>query len=49
MYSDVVGGYEEDQDIVWSVNGTGSYMEPDAFRGEGINFINENVLSVYEM
>jgi acetylcholinesterase len=35
------------QGIVWSVNGTGSYIERDSWRAEGINWMIQNCLPVF--
>ncbi|KAG9236528.1 Alpha/Beta hydrolase protein [Amylocarpus encephaloides] len=41
------GGRAEGRNIVFSVNGTGSYVERDSYRSEGMRFIRENLLAVY--
>jgi hypothetical protein len=33
--------------VVWSVNGTGSYVEPDSFRAAGIHWMIDNCLAVF--
>jgi hypothetical protein len=35
------------REIVWSVNGTGSYVEWDGYRVDAIAFINENALKIF--
>jgi carboxylesterase type B len=44
---DIVSGGGEGKNRVFSVNGTGSYVETDTYRAEGIEWISENALSVY--
>jgi carboxylesterase type B len=44
---DVVEGGGEGRNIVFSVEGKGSYVEADTYRGEGMAFVSENALGVY--
>jgi len=46
VYNSTEGG-GAGQDFVWSVDGEGSYVEDDTWRGEGIAWIGENQLGVY--
>ena len=46
VYNASAGG-GEGWNMVFTVNGSGSYTEPDTYRAEGMAFISENALGVY--